>query len=197
MVKKAFTFIGNLTRNVDQLSRNLDQLPKDQDQFSANLAHLQPCLLIARTQVPYKDSLAAAKKAFTLATSGKKIACNTPAKPMTPVMLKSCGSFPDAKHTLGMPLPDAHFAGSFPAQTYRLDEKVAALPRLLKAALFERGGMQPAKVSPAVRQSVSAVLTQFPRPARKAKQLVTVLLQAKLHEFYTPKAMEGSNGHEL
>ncbi len=158
-----------------------------------------------------------AKKAFTLAASGKKIACNTPAKPMTPVTLKSCGSFPDANYILGMPLTEAHFSGSFPvqssgpcckqllhsnaivrrscgflpAQTNRLDEQVAALPRLLKTTLFERSVMQPAKVSPAVRQSVSAVLTPFPRPARNAKQLVTVLLQAKLHEFYALNAMEG------
>lgn len=138
-----------------------------------------------------------AKKAFTLAASGKKIACNTPAKPMTPVTLKSCGSFPAqpsgsrCKQPLHGNAIVRRSCGLLPAQTCHLDEQVAALPRLLKTTLFERSVMQPAKVSPAVRQSVSAVLTPFPRPARNAKQLVTVLLQAKLHEFYALNAMEG------
>ncbi|GAA3707960.1 hypothetical protein GCM10022421_13590 [Oceanisphaera sediminis] len=35
----------------------------------------------------------------------------------------------------------------------RPDEQVAALPRLLKTTLFERSVRQPAKVSPAVRQT--------------------------------------------
>jgi hypothetical protein len=129
------------------------------------------------------------KKAFTFAAGSKRIASNTPAKPMQTKVstLKSCGFFSDANNTLGMPLTDAHFAGSFPAQssgpcckqllhsnaiasrscgflpaqTNRLDEQVAALPRLRKTTLFERSVMQPEKVSPAVRHSHPGALDVF------------------------------------
>ncbi|MFH7566565.1 hypothetical protein [Oceanimonas smirnovii] len=137
------------------------------------------------------------KKAFTFVACGKRITRNTPAKPMTSVTLKSCGSFLTQSSLLRCQQPSticlatsftfnklmAIISGDKTRQGYAACSTLKPAGYLFSASRKITAARPTQKVN--CRQhdeKVTALLTPLS---------LTSPLQAKLHEFYILNALEG------